>query len=121
MLEQGVNKNPAQGAEEKQQVAQLVHGKHGTAPGRTHAVTRQQRHDRQRPAAAAGRGAVGKFGGHHHAKAPEPADLVALIPQQQAQTQGVHPPAQQDHAEHDQQPRQRKTAQPGTDFAAAQQ
>ncbi|MCY1365034.1 hypothetical protein D9M69_518640 [compost metagenome] len=82
VLEQGINQNPAQGTEEKQQVAQLIHGKHRTAPGRTHAMTRQQSHDRQRPATAAGRGAVGEFGGHHHAEAPEPADLVALIPQQ---------------------------------------
>ncbi|MNG20306.1 hypothetical protein D3C84_1045490 [compost metagenome] len=121
MLEQGVNQNPAQCAEEKQQIAQLVHGEHGTAPGRTHAIARQQRHDGQRPPAAAGRGAVSELGGHDHSEAFDPADLVALIPQQQSQAHRIQHPAQQDHAEHDQQPLQRKFLQSRPGFVAAQQ
>ncbi|MNT42482.1 hypothetical protein D3C72_1789050 [compost metagenome] len=69
MLEQGVNQDCAQCAEEKQQIAQLIHGKYRAAPGRSHAVARQQRHDGQWPAAATRRGAIGEFGGHHHAEA----------------------------------------------------
>ena len=121
MLKQGVNQDAAQGTEKEQQIAQLIHGKHRTATGWAHAAARQQRHDRQRPAAAAGRGAVGKLRGHHHAETFQRCDPIALIAQQQAQAQGVDAPAEQNHAEHDQQPLQRKVLQARTDLAAAEQ
>ncbi len=87
--------------------------------GRTPAAG-QQRHDRQWSAAAAGGGAVGEFGGHHHAQTLQRRDALALIAEQQPQAQGVDPPAQQNHAEHDQQPVQRKALQARPGVAAAQ-
>jgi hypothetical protein len=98
----------------------LVHGEHGTASGRTNAVASKQRHDGQGATAATGGGAIGEFGGHHHTQAPDRADPVALIPEQQAQAQGIDHPAQQDHAEHHQQPVQRKIVQSRPGFTAAQ-
>ncbi|MNL05697.1 hypothetical protein D3C87_1263090 [compost metagenome] len=81
VLKQRIDQNPAQRTQEKQQVAQLVHGEHGAASGWTHTIAPQQGHEGQRPAAAARRGAVGEFGGHDHAEAFDRADLVTLIPQ----------------------------------------
>src|SRR5690606_34271254 len=83
------------------------------------AVAHQQRHQGQRAAGTGRRGADSELGGHHHTQRPTlahgPAD------QQQAQTQGVEVPAEQDHAQHRQQQSGRESAQAFPESAAAQQ
>ncbi len=120
MLKQRVNQNPAQCTKKEQQVTQLIHGEHCAAPRRAYTAAGEQGHDRQWSATAAGCCAVGEFGGHDNAKALHRRDPVTLIAEQQAQAQGVDAPAEQDHAEHDQQPLQRKALQARPGVAAAE-
>ncbi|MNM95573.1 hypothetical protein D3C81_1080240 [compost metagenome] len=108
-------------AEEKHQVVQLVHGEYRAAACRADAVTRQQGHEGQRPAAAAGGGADGKFGGHDHAQAaqwPKPGTLLA---EQQAQANGIYHPAQQDHAQQSEHQHRVEALQPRQQLAATEQ
>ncbi|MDT4883148.1 hypothetical protein FQZ97_1191660 [compost metagenome] len=77
-MEQRVAGNRQHCAEEEHQVVQLVHGKNGAAARRADAVSRQQSHQGQWPAAAAWGGADGKLGGHDHPQASYTAQIRPL-------------------------------------------
>ncbi|MNM67799.1 hypothetical protein D3C81_793420 [compost metagenome] len=120
-MEQRVTGYCQHGTEEKQQVVQLIHGKHRAATCRADPVAGQQRHECQRPTATAWGGANGEFGGHHYAEAAYVSKLCSLLAKQQAQPHGIDHPAQQDHAQQGQHQAGVEGLEPGQQFASPQQ
>ena len=119
-MAEGIDQDRAEGAEEERQVGQLVDREHRAGLCRAQAAPGQQRHQGQRPAAAARSGAESEFAGHDDADALQLPELAGAPGEQQAQAQAVDEPADHDHAEHQQQTVQREGAQAREHVAAAE-